>query len=274
MKSLIIYTSITKNTEQVAYTFGSVFEAFGIETTYAKVLPKYKGGEISEYYPEDYDFLCIGCPIIAALPYVNFNSCVGDQEDYKTRNVVFKRRRPISDPDKKRYGIAFTTYGGTGNGPRECIATLEIEKNYLRSYGFTPVGEYACCGKELRHNSVDNLGGQLKMNIPDAQAMMSRYKENPDDEEFKKMDPKLVAIIKKLSSVSDDESFGATLFQENDPLGIGKPSQRFWHYDMQIRPHARDLKKAEYFLTGILEDYLLTADGETRVPGPIYRNIC
>ena len=30
MKSLIIYTSITKNTEQVAYTFGSVFEAFGI----------------------------------------------------------------------------------------------------------------------------------------------------------------------------------------------------------------------------------------------------
>ena len=197
MKSLIIYTSITKNTEQVAYTFGSVFEAFGIETTYAKVLPKYKGGEISEYYPEDYDFLCIGCPIIAALPYVNFNSCVGDQEDYKTRNVVFKRRRPISDPDKKRYGIAFTTYGGTGNGPRECIATLEIEKNYLRSYGFTPVGEYACCGKELRHNSVDNLGGQLKMNIPDAQAMMSRYKENPDDEEFKKTSEELTELFKK-----------------------------------------------------------------------------
>ena len=46
MKSLIIYTSITKNTEQVAHTFGAVFEAFGIETTYAKVLPKYKGGEI------------------------------------------------------------------------------------------------------------------------------------------------------------------------------------------------------------------------------------
>ena len=101
MKALIIYTSITKNTEQVAYTFGSVFESFRIDVTYAKVLPKYKGGEIPEYYPEDYDFLCIGCPIIAALPYVNFNSCVGDQEDYKTRNVRFLRRRPISDPDRK-----------------------------------------------------------------------------------------------------------------------------------------------------------------------------
>lgn len=71
---------------------------------------------------------------------------------------------------------------------------------------------------------MDNLGGQLKMNIPDAQAMMSRYKENPDDEEFKKMDPKLVAIIKKLSSVSDDESFGATLFQENDPWASASPA--------------------------------------------------
>ena len=44
MKALIIYTSITKNTEQVAYTFGSVFESFRIDVTYAKVLPKYKGG--------------------------------------------------------------------------------------------------------------------------------------------------------------------------------------------------------------------------------------
>ena len=43
---------------------------------------------------------------------------------------------------------------------------------------------------------------------------------------------------------------------------------------MQIRPHARDLKKAEFFLTGILEDYLLTAEGEPRTPGPVYRNIC
>lgn len=275
MKALIIYTSITRNTETIAQTFGGVFETYGIETTYAKVLPKYrKNMDITEYYPEDYDILCIGCPIIAALPYINFNSCVGAQEDYVKRNTVFKRRHPISDPEKKRYGIAFTTYGGTGNGPRECIATLEIEKGYLRSYGFTPVGEYACCGKELRHNSVDSLGGQLKMNIPDAQALMSRYKDNPDDEEFKKMDPKLLETIKKLSSVKDEDSFGASLFRENDPLGIGKPGQSFWHYDMQIRPHERDLTKAKYFLMNILDDYFLTASGEPRTPGPVYRNIC
>lgn len=216
MKSLIIYTSITKNTEQVALTFGEVLTRYGFENTYAKVLPKYKGGEIPVYYPEEYDVVCIGSPIIAALPYTNFNFCVGDQEDYKTRNVVFKRRAPHERTKKKRYGIAFTTYGGTGNGPRECIATLEIEKDYLRSFGVTPVGEFACCGKELRHNSVDRLGDKLRMNIPDAQALMSRYQENPDDEEFQSMSQEMLETLKALTNVSTDESFGGTLFREND----------------------------------------------------------
>ena len=271
-KALIIYTSITNNTEMVAYALGKSLEEHNFTVDYAKVLPKYKGGEIKTYYPQDYDVLAIGSPIIEALPYINFNSAVGDQEDYKTRNVRFERRKPIEK--KNRYGIAFTTFGGTGNGPRECIATLEIEKGYLRSFGFTPVGEYACCGKELRHNSVDNLGGMLKMNIPDAQALMSRFKDNPDDEEFKNMDPEMIENLKKLSSVKDEDSFGGSLFTVNDPLGIGKPGQSFWHYDMQIRPHERDLKKCQYFMDNVIEDYFLTEDGVPRDPGPIYRNIC
>ena len=324
-KALIIYSSITGNTEKVANWFRETFEHYCMEVTMVKIKNRMDWSQYAgNTYFEDYDVVCIGSPIIAGAPttaMIKLFSPGGgsDLEKNVTANAEAGKGFNAGgagfpkgmDPDKgeggpgmmpmdgpqwsrpdytaghyvyaggmkpqglyQPLGIAFTTYGGTGNGPRECIATLEIEKSYLRSYGFTPVGEYACCGKELRHNSVDNLGDKLKMNIPDAQAMMSRYKENPNDEEFQKMSPKLVAIIKKLSSVSDDESFGATLFQKNDPLGIGKPGQRFWHYGMQIRPHARDLKKAEYFLTGILEDYLLTADGAPRTPGPVYRNIC
>lgn len=271
-KSLIVYTSLTNNTHQVAEVFAETFSAYHIEPTMARLQPKYKGGDIAEYYPEDYDFLCLGSPIIAALPYLNFNACVGDQEDYKLRNLVLRRRDPMAG--KKRFGIAFTTYGGTGNGPRECIATLSVLKAYLETYGHTPVGEFACCGKELRHNSVDTLGDRLRMNIPDAQAMMSRFKENPNDVEFQTLDPEMRQTLETLTNVSSDESFGGTLFRENDPLGIGKPGQSFWHYDMMIRPHARDLMKARYLLETILEDYLLTGDGAPRLPGPLYRSIC
>lgn len=273
-KALIVYTSITNNTHQVAQRLAETFRAYHVEPTLARLKPKYKGGPVETYYPEDYDFFCLGSPIIAALPYLNFNSCVGMQEDYKLRNIVLKRRTPISDPDKKRYGFAFTTYGGTFSGPRECLATLAILRAYLNNYGFTPVGEFACCGRELRHNSVDTLGDQLKMNIPDAQAMMSRFKENPEDEEFKKMDAKMIAVLEKLSNVSADESFGQSLFLENDPLGIGKPGQHFWHYDMMERPSQRDLMKAQYLLEIILEDHLLTGSGEPRTPGALYQSIC
>ena len=114
-KALIIYTSITNNTQEIAFVIGKVLEAHNFTVDYAKVLPKYKGGEIRTYYPEDYDVLAIGCPIIAALPYINFNSAVGDQDDYKTRNVRFLRRE--NREKRNRYGIAFTTYGGTGNAP-------------------------------------------------------------------------------------------------------------------------------------------------------------
>lgn len=272
LKALIIYTSITGNTCQVASAMGETFQKYGISVDYAPILPKYKGGEIPTYYPEDYDIVCIGCPIIAALPYTNFNYCVGDQEDYKTRNVRFLRRE--NREDRHRYGIAFTTYGGTGNSPRECIATLEIEKSYLRTFGCTPVGEFACCGKELRHTSVDKLGDSLKINIPEAQALMSRFKENPEGEEFKKMAPEMIEKLKQLSSVSAEDSFGMKLFRDNDPLGIGKPGQANWHYNMQIRPHARDLQKARYFTENIIEDYFLTDSGAARPPHALYRSIC
>ena len=273
-KSLIVYTSLTNNTHKVAETLAETFRRYNIDVTMARLKPKYKGGEILELYPEDYDFLCLGSPIIATLPYLNFNTCVGDQDDHKVRNLLLHRRTPISDPDKKRFGIAFTTYGGTFSGPRECLATLAVLSAYLETYGFTPVGKFACSGKELRHNSVDTLGDKLKMNIPDAQAMMTRYQENPEDEEFRNMDPGLLEELKKLSGVSADESFGGSLFRENDPLGIGKPGQSFWHYDMMERPHERDLMKARYLLETILEDYLLTGTGEPRTPGPVYKSIC
>lgn len=130
-------------------------------------------------------------------------------------------------PLKNRYGIAFTTYGGTGNGPRECIATLEILKAYLRTYGHTPVGEFACCGKELRHNSVDMLGDKLKMNIPDAQALMSRYRDNPQDKEFQTLSPELLKTLEQLATDNPDESFGEPSSETTIPWASASPVRAF-----------------------------------------------
>ena len=177
---------------------------------------------------------------------------------------------------KTIYGVAFCTYGGSGVGPEECYGTLDVLVEFLRVNGARTVGKYACPGKELRHESVDKLAGKLKMNIDDSQALMQRYKDNPESEEFKTMDPEKVKVLADAASVKDEDSFGEgnAMMVNNDPLGCGKPGSVFWHYDFQNRPSARDITKAKIFMAEVIEDHFLTMTGDPRPPYSMYTSIC
>ncbi len=173
-----------------------------------------------------------------------------------------------SEPEKKTiYGVAFTTYGGSGVGPEECYGTLGNLIEFLRVNGIHNVGRFACPGKELRHNSVDDLASKLKINIDDAQAIMQRYKDDPKSDEFKKYTAEQIKALDKLANVKDEESFGNDIMMvDNDPMGIGMPGYVTWHYDFQHRPNARDIQKANIFLSELIEDYFLTFTGDPRPP--------
>ncbi len=173
-----------------------------------------------------------------------------------------------SEPNRKTiYGIAFTTYGGSGVGPEECYGTLGNLVEFLRVNGIRCVGKFACPGKELRHNSVDALAASLKMNIDESQALMQRYKDDPNSDEFKKFTPAQMKMLEKMASVKDEESFGDDpMMVDNDPMGIGKKGSVCWHYDFQHRPSPRDVQKANIFLSEVIEDYFLTFTGDPRPP--------
>ena len=145
----------------------------------------------------------------------------------------------------------------------------------MRVNGIRTVGKYACPGKELRHESVDTLSAMLKINIADAQALMQRYKDNPDSKEFKKYNQQELALIKKLSNVKDEDSFGqgVRLMGSNDPLGCGKPGYKMWHYNYELRPASKDLTRAEIFVSDIVEDHFLTISGDPRTPYSMYLSI-
>jgi hypothetical protein len=180
-----------------------------------------------------------------------------------------------NEPNQKTiYGIAFSTYGGSGVGPEECYGTLEILTEFLRVNGARCVGKFACPGKELRHNSVDALASILKMNIDESQELMQRFKDHPDSEEFKKFSLAQMDTLKKMASVKDENSFGDDpMMVDNDPMGIGKPGSVCWHYDFQHRPSARDITKANIFLSEVIEDYFLTFTGDPRPPYSVYTSI-
>lgn len=273
-KAIILYCSITGNTEMIAKVFGEVLEQYHFEVALEKVTPKRDWKKHPVYF-DDCDFLILGAPIVAGLPYKELSQVIG----WTGKNVEFyKGERPVPTvPGKMRAGMAFTTFGGSVAGPRECIPTLSIEKEYLQLYGFTPVAEFACPGKQVRHGPVDILNAKLHIAIEDAQALLQRFKENPDSVEFTSMPENRLKLIRSVSAQLDVDEDGNPLMAgeqtmfNNDPLGNGMKGSKYIHYDLQSRPNQRDLRMARDFMTEVVEDIFLTQDGEIRHPmGAMY----
>ena len=293
-KAHVLYGSITGNPELIANAFANVCEEYGFETVTVKIEPR-RDWDKDPVFVEEYDLVLLGSPIIAGLPYQEVNQVMGLQSNKWLQGLEnMKNSGPpdmgpgipgVVEPPaghnapgakgefcKTIYGVVFVTYGGSGVGPAECIGALEVLVEHMRVNGIRTVGKFACPGKELRHESVDNLAEKLNINIDDAQALMERFREDPKAEEFKVYDAQQLRMLKKLSGVKDEDSFGKefSMLGDNDPLGCGKPGCRMWHYDFEHRPTQRDLTKARIFLSEIIEDHFLTISGDPRPPYAIY----
>lgn len=293
-KALVLYGSITGNTELIAKAFQEVCIDYGFETDLVKIEPS-RDWDQDPVFIRDYDLVLLGSPVIAGLPYKEVNEVMGLQGTKWLCGLEnMKRSKPpemgpgipgvVAPPQgysapgakgefcKTLYGVVFATYGGSGVGPAEVIGAIEVLVEHMRVNGVRTVGKFACPGKELRHESVDNLAEKLNINIGQAQALMQRFKENPDAEEFKVYDKQQLRMLKKLSGTKDEDSFGEgfRMMGDNDPLGCGRPGCRMWHYDFEHRPTPRDIAKAKIFLEEIIEDHFLTISGDPRPPYSMY----
>ena len=68
-KALILYATITKNTERVAEWFKETFEHYGMNTTVIRVTNTIKWADYKgRLYLDDYDVVCLGSPIIGGSP--------------------------------------------------------------------------------------------------------------------------------------------------------------------------------------------------------------
>lgn len=295
-KAVVLYGSLTGNTEMVGKAMAEVLEEYGFETRCEKLVAG-KDWKDDPVYFWDYDIVVLGSLIVAGLPYKEVYQLLGLQG---TRNIMGTTMNPNQPGDPEMnpmgrlslhsgiagiaapsvatgspgakgdnlptiYGVVYATYGGSGVGPPECYGTLEVMEELLRVNGVRTVGKFACPGKEMRHEAVDGCARDLGINIADAQAMLQRWSLDPETEEFTS-DPEKTAVIEKYMAIKDDYS----MLEGNDPLGIGKPGSTFWHYDMAKRPSKRDLIKAKIFMAEIIEDYFLTTTGDPRPPYGVY----
>jgi hypothetical protein len=265
-KALIVYASVTGNTEKVAKKFKEVFEKKGTpwgewECDIYKITKK-SDKKNAPYHLEDYDFICVGAPIWAGIPplylFDDHLGALGSVLMPKAMLEMSLGEPPSQRPDEElmgsmmdqlkagwspKKGVVFVTYGGQGQGPIEATAALSCLELRLDAARVKTVGKFACCGKQWDEPPVDRIANRFGWMVGDTTVAIARYKENPNDPEFANLSAEERKLFDR--AVKETQKFKPGMHH----------GMRSWHYEFHNRPTERDLLKAEIFLSEILEDY-------------------
>ena len=143
-KGLILYQSMTGNTEKVALRFKKAFEKKGWECDMFKVDKNMDVNNLPFNF-EEYDFMCVGSGVYKALPGQEIvNILFNYTHQTKRAGKIIRVHRKITPGPKT--GIVFVTYAGTHLGPKEAepaLSLLELNIEHLR---FKCIGRFCCPG--------------------------------------------------------------------------------------------------------------------------------
>lgn len=276
-RALILYATMTKNTEKIAQWFKETFEEYKWEVTMYRLK---NGMDLEAMQPhvyfDDYDVVCLGSPIVAGYPLkiVSKLFSLGAHsglEEKTAANVesgaaTFQQPpmppEPPAGPQKKEelqwrrsgnrgpypgaiyldqykpLGVVFTTYGGGFYGSDECTATLEILKLFLQLNNVAVVGRFACCGKEFGPAGLGPGEKPAFNNAQDGTPMPI-----PDAAQYEKQD------------------------------GTSFAGSYFFHGRMWDKPGPRDEAKAKALIGDLVEDYFCSFNGERNMVGSQYISI-
>ena len=155
-KNLIVYASQTGNTEQVAKEIAKNFKRYGWSNDLKK-LPDDYDAKNPDFSFNDYDFACVGSPVISELPL--------DQ----IRTVTYGNPGPQKLILGQKCGLVFCTYAGIHLGPVEAEPALKLLEVELMHQLFNVIGSLAIPGK-MGWDSPDVYYKDLK-NRPDERDM-------------------------------------------------------------------------------------------------------
>lgn len=145
-KSLIMYASSTGNTESVALRFKKAFEKKGWECELFKVDKKTDKNLPFDY--QDYDFLCLGSPVIFKLPTSDMQRILNPtHEGPPPPEVRSSGPKVIRFGFESKKGVVFATYSGHHLGPKEPDPALALLESLLEHKEFECVGRFACPGR-------------------------------------------------------------------------------------------------------------------------------
>lgn len=252
-RALIIYATITGNSEKVAKTFEKVLLHYGFE------VDVHKATNPNEFLPiTGYDLYVVGTGIVGGMPERNLLAAFG-AGNYTNMKQLAEIGGNTGAPQwgrgvKLSKGIVFLTYGGNRRGPSETLASEALLEMMMTEMGIQLMGVFACPGvvkRKQSHNQLDDLAAALNTGVEVVAPMLQAYLDDPESEEVMSWKPEVRAAVKKAS-----ESV-----QSVDLRLLGMP--RPWHNMTTERPNERDLVKAEIFMSEFIEDVFLPEEADT-----------
>lgn len=258
-RALILYATMTKNTEKVATWFKETFEQYGWDVTFCRLVNKMDWAAWQEkLYFDDYDAILLGSPIVGGAPIqpvikamsfgaggglekevqskLDDNNGPAAAEAFKPDHVWRRNDAPYSGilraEDSRPLGIVFCTYGGGFYGSGEAQPVLETLKLYLQTNSVNVIGKFCCGGKE-----TGPAGYDLGVKPP------ARFVPGPKGKDIPPAD------------VCD-----AVGYRMGD--GSVVPGSYFFHYDLNNKPGPREEAKVRAFAADFIEDYFMTYNGE------------
>ena len=132
--NLIVYASKTGNTEKIAKEIGKNFERYGWSNDLKKIPDDYDVKN-PDFSFNDYDFACVGSPVISELPLPQI------------RTITYGKPGSHKLTPGPKCGIVFCTYGGIHLGPAEAEPALKLLEVELMHQEFNVIGSLAIPGK-------------------------------------------------------------------------------------------------------------------------------
>ena len=159
-KGLILYQTMTGNTEKVAFRFKKVFEKKGWECDIFKV-DKSMDVDNLPFDFQDYDFLCAGSGVYAALPGQELVDIMF-QTTHRTRRAgkIVRVHRKLTRGPKK--GVVFATYAGVHFGPMEADPALSLLGLNMEHLRFECIGKFSCPGSMGKRVTPGYWHGDLR----------------------------------------------------------------------------------------------------------------
>ena len=154
-KALIVYLSITGNTEKVANSVNDGLVEAGFSTTILKI----QDAEKEDFY--DYDLVCFGAPSYNwHIPKTADDYLKAKFNHYKKGGRILPCAPKV--PGKKC--LVFCTYSGPHTGIREALPAGKYIGQFFEHFGFTVVDEWYVLSEFVgsEEHSTKGLMGDIR----------------------------------------------------------------------------------------------------------------